>query len=219
MATSGTRTFDLDVAEIIEEAYERCGLEVRSGYDAATARRSMNLMLAEWANRGVNLWTVEKGTATVTSGTETITLGADVVDVLDVSLRRDSSDFELNRISRSNYSRLTNKATSGRPTQFWLDKGIPPVLYLWPMPNNSTDQVLYYYARRIEDAGALANTTAVAFRFLPALVAGLAYYLAVKKAPERVQLLKAMYEEEYQRAVEEDDDRVSLYLLPDMRGC
>ena len=222
MTTSGSRDFNIDVAEIIEEAYERCGLEVRTGYDAKTARRSLNLMFADWANRGLNLWTVEQATLTLTQGQAQETLGADVVDILEMALRRDGTDYEMDRISRGDYLDFPNKTSQGRPAQFYFDRKIEPVINLWQTPENSTDQLVYYYVRRIEDADTLTNTTQVPFRFYPCMVAGLAYYLAVKRAPERVQMLKMLYEEEFQRAAEEDEDRVSLMLVPDgryMRGC
>jgi len=194
MATSGSRDFNIDVGEIIEEAYERCGLEVRTGYDARTARRSLNLMFADWANRGINMWTVAQGTITLTQGQATQTLTADVVDVLEVVLRRSNTDFEVERISRGEYATLPNKTTQGRPSQFWFNRQIDPVINLWAVPENSTDQLIYYYVQRIEDADALVNTTDMPFRFYPCMVAGLAYYIAMKRAPERIQLLKSVYE-------------------------
>jgi len=217
MATSNSRDFDLDVAEIIEEAYERCGLEVRTGYDARTARRSMNLMFADWANRGVNLWTVRQATTTLTSGQATVTLGADVVDLLEVVVRRSNTDFTVSKISRSNYLSQPSKTTEGRPSQYFFNRQISPEITLWPTPENSTDQLVYYYVRRIEDADTLVNTMELPFRFLPCAAAGMAYYIALKKAPERVQLLKTLYEEEFQRAADEDEDRVSLKLQPDIQ--
>ena len=216
MATSDSRDFNLDVGEIIEEAYERCGLEVRTGYDAKTARRSLNLMFADWANRGLNLWTVKEGTFTVTQGTSSYTLAADIVDVLDVVVRRDSTDYEIERISRGDYATIPNKSTQGRPSQFWVDRQITPVMYLWSTPENSTDQIRYYYVRRIEDADALVNTTDMPFRFYPCMVAGLAYYMAMKRAPDRIQLLKTVYEEEFQRAADEDQGRTPLKLQPSL---
>ena len=216
MATSGSRDFNLDVGEIIEEAYERCGLEVRTGYDARTARRSLNLMFAEWANRGLNLWTVKQAFFTVTQGTSEYTLESDVVDLLDVVLRRDNTDYEVQRISRGDYATLPNKTTQGRPSQFWLDRQISPKLYLWSVPENNTDQIRYYYVRRIEDADDLVNTTDMPFRFYPCVVAGLAYYMAVKRAPDRVQMLKTIYEEEFQRAADEDQGRTPLKLQPSL---
>jgi len=217
MATSGSRDFNIDVAEIIEEAYERCGLEMRTGYDAKTARRSLNLMFAEWANRGLNLWTVEQEILTVTQGQSQETLGEDVVDILEMALRRDGTDLEMERISRGQYLDFPNKTDQGRPSQFYFDRSIAPVINLWQTPENSTDQLVFYYVRRIEDADALINTSQVPFRFYPCMVAGLAYYLAMKRAPERLQILKAVYEEEFQRAAEEDEDRVPLKLVPGRR--
>ena len=217
MATSGSRVFNLAVGEIIEEAYERCGLEVRTGYDARTARRSLNLMFADWANRGINMWTVEQGTITLTQGQAAETLLPDVVDVLEIVLRRDNTDYEVQRISRGDYVTLPNKTTQGRPSQFWFNRQINPVINLWAVPENSTDQIIYYYVQRIEDADNLVNTTDMPFRFYPCMVAGLAYYLAMKRAPERLQLLKSVYEEEFQRAADEDEDRVPLKLQPSIR--
>ena len=217
MATSGSRDFNLDVGEIIEEAYERCGLEVHTGYDARTARRSLNLMFADWANRGINMWTVEQGTITLTQGQAQETLTADVVDVLEIVLRRGDTDYEVERISRGDYVTLPNKTTQGRPSQFWFNRQIDPVINLWAVPENSTDQIIYYYVQRIEDADTLVNTTDMPFRFYPCMVAGLAYYLAMKRAPERLQLLKSVYEEEFQRAADEDEDRVPLKLQPSIQ--
>ncbi len=220
MATSGSADFDLDVADIIEEAYERCGLEIRTGYDAKTARRSLNLMFSDWANRGVNLWTVEQASLPLTSGTATYTsangLASPMTDILEVALRRDGTDYEVDRISRGEYLNIPNKTTTGRPSQFYFNRQISPEVTLWPTPD-STDALVYYYIRRIEDADTMKNTTDVPFRFLPCMVAGLSYYLSMKRAPERVQLLKAVYEEEFQRAADEDEDRVALKLQPDIQ--
>lgn len=217
MATSGSRDFNLDVGEIIEEAYERCGLEVRTGYDARTARRSLNLMFADWANRGLNLWTVAQGTTNLVQGTSTYTLTADVVGMLEMVLRRDGTDYEVERISRGDYLTFPNKTDQGRPSQFYFNRQIDPIITLWQTPENSTDQLIYYYVQRIEDADALVNTTDMPFRFYPCMVAGLSYYLSMKRAPERIQILKAVYEEEFQRAAEEDEDRVPLKLQPSAR--
>jgi hypothetical protein len=214
MTTSGSRDFNLDVGEIIEEAFERCGQEVRTGYDAKTARRSLNLMFADWANRGLNLWTVKQGSITLTQGQAQETLTADVVDILEVVVRRDGTDYEIDRIGRGEYLTMPNKTTQGRPSQFYFDRQIQPVINLWAVPENSTDQLIYYYVQRIQDADTLVNTTDMPFRFYPCMVAGLAYYIAMKRAPERIQLLKAVYEEEFQRAAEEDEARVALKLQP-----
>ncbi len=217
MTTSGSRDFNLDVGEIIEEAYERCGLEVRTGYDARTARRSLNLMFAEWANRGLNLWTVTQATTTVTQGTSTYPLAADVVDILEMVLRRDGTDYEVERISRGEYLTFPDKTTQGRPSQFYFNRQIQPIITLWQTPENSTDQLVYYYVRRLEDADTLVNTTDMPFRFYPCMVAGLAYYIGMKRAPDRLAMLKAVYDEEFQRAADEDRDRVPLKLQPSVR--
>lgn len=217
MTTSGSRDFNIDVAEMIEEAYERCGLEVRTGYDARTARRSLNLMFAEWANRGLNLWTVTQASTTLTQGTATYTLASDVVDILEMVLRRDGTDYEMDRISRSDYFNFPNKTDQGRPSQFFFNRQISPVINLWQTPENSTDQIVYYYVRRLEDADTMVNTGGVPFRFYPCMVAGLAYYMAMKRAPDRLQILKAVYDEEFQRASDEDRDRVPLKLQPSVQ--
>jgi|TARA_R110000822_G_scaffold242400_1_gene371512 hypothetical protein len=214
MTTSGSRDFNLDVAEAIEEAYERCGMEVRTGYDAKTARRSLNLMFADWANRGLNLWTVTETTQALTVGTGAYTLAPDVVDILEVVLRRGGIDYEIERIGRGEYATLPDKTTQGRPSQFYFDRTISPTINLWAVPDSATDILVYYYVRRIQDADILQNTFDLPFRFFPCMVAGLAYYLAMKRAPERVQMLKAIYEEEFQRAADEDEDRVPLKLQP-----
>ena len=174
-------------------------------------------MFAEWANRGLNLWTVAQGTTTLTQGTSTYTLAADVVDILEMVLRRSGTDYEVERISRGEYLTFPNKTDQGRPSQFYLDRQIQPVITLWQTPENSTDQLIYYYVRRIQDADTMQNTTDLPFRFLPCMVAGLSYYIAMKKAPDRIQLLKAMYEEEFLRAANEDEDRVPLKLQPSAR--
>jgi|TARA_R100001463_G_scaffold39239_1_gene84166 hypothetical protein len=217
MATSGSRDFELDVADIIEEAYERCGVEVRTGYDAKTARRSLNLMFADWANRGLNLWTVKQNTITLTKGQSQETLTSDVVDLLEIVLRRDGTDFEVQKISRGEYLTLPAKSTEGRSSQVYFDRQITPVMNIWPTPENSTDQLIYYYVQRIEDADTLTNTTDLPFRFYPCMVAGLAYYLSMKRALDRTQLLKSVYEEEFQRAADEDEARTPLKLQPSIQ--
>ena len=217
MTTSSSRDFNLDVAEAIEEAYERCGLEMRTGYDAKTARRSLNIMFSEWANRGLNLWTVEQNTQALTSGTASYTFNADHTDLLEVVIRRSGTDFSLSRMSRGDYLNLPNKDQSGRPSQYYFDRKITPSVILWPTPDSSSDSLIYYYVRRIQDADTLPNTNDIPFRFLPCLVAGLAYYISMKKAPDRIQILKSVYEEEFQRASDEDEDRVPLKLTPDIK--
>ena len=298
MATGTTRDFDLDVVEIIEEAYERSGLETRVGYDLETAKRSLNLMLAEWANRGLNLWTVQERTLTLIPNQHQYTLVADHNDILEVVRRRVSqngtlsggindavtsltttatttlavddiiridsedmlvtsvstttvgvtraqngttaaahsdaakiflmesvtttdvtSDIQMTRISRDEYMNIPTKKSVGDPVQFYYDRQITPVLNVWPVSQNSTgrDFIVYRYSRRILDYDTLVNTSDFPYRFLPCMVAGLAYYLALKKAPDRIVILKPLYEEEFQRAADEDSDRSSLKIRPDSR--
>ena len=292
MAISGSANFDLDVGEIIEEAFERCGLEARTGYDAVTARRSLNLMLADWANRGINLWTVRQfsqtlaqlsstsavetypiGTITATVGdsgslsvgetitgssssvtakiitkpsgttltltvpsgaftagetitgsssSATTTISADpslddvqnTIDILDMVVRRSGSDISINRISRSDYLAIPDKDDQGRPSEFFVDRLITPTVTIWPVPENSTDTLIYYRLVRIDDADASVNTMEVPFRFLPSLVSGLAYCIAMKRAPTRMADLKISYEEDFIRAATEDRERTSLQLVP-----
>jgi hypothetical protein len=216
MATSDSRNFDLDVGEIIEEAYERCGLEMRTGYDAKTARRSLNLMFADWANRGLNMWTVTQATKAITSGTASYAFDATYVDLLEVVLRNSSGvDYTLSQMSRGEYLTTPNKASTGQPSQYFFDRQTIPTITLWSTPDASYTLV-YYYVSRIQDADAMINNADAPFRFLPCMVAGLAYYLAMKKAPERVQLLKSVYEEEFQRAAAEDANSTPLKLTPSM---
>jgi len=298
--TSGVRVFNLDVAEIIEEAYERCGLEVRTGYDMRTAKRSINLMFADWANRGLNMWTIKEGTINLNVNQETYTVSASQSDILDgiirtflnlTTLSADitdtatavtvddvssitvddvirieheqmtvtaidtttkiltvtrasnsttaaahtasvngvstkvfltssvattgvTSDLSVSRVSRSEYLAIPSKTTNGRPTQFYYNRQTTPTVSLWPSPDDATQVFVYNYVDRIEDAKDLANIADAPYRFLPCLVAGVAYYVSMKKAPERVQLLKNVYEEEFQRAADEDTNRVSLKLQP-----
>ena len=293
MATSGSVDFNPDIAEITEEAFERCGLELRTGYDVRTARRSLNFLFADWANRGLNLWTIEQITQTVaqlstssaiatypigtitmtvgdsasfsvgetiTGGTSAVTAGiitkpssttmtltvpsgsftaaetitgssssatttitadpslTDVqatVDVLEAVVQRDSQDISITRISRQEYLSIPTKTTQGRPTQFYVNRQITPTVTFWPSPENSTDSVIYYRMKRIQDADTAVNTADIPFRFLPCLVAGLAYQLSLKRSPQRTQILKVLYEEEFERASSEDIDHgVPLRLVP-----
>tara|TARA_R100000935_G_scaffold37201_2_gene58269 strand:- start:1236 stop:1904 length:669 start_codon:yes stop_codon:yes gene_type:complete len=218
MAVSGSKDFELDVADYIEEAFERCGLEVRTGYDLKTAKRSMNIMFADWANRGLNQWTIAQRNFTVTKGDGNEPLGAEIIDILSLVIRRDGTDYALNRISRDEYLNIPTKSTVARPTQFFVDRQINPVLQMWPLPDNSTDLVIYDALVRMDDADSFTNTTQVPFRFYPALAAGLAYYISMKRAPDRAQLLKATYEEEMNRAMDEDRDRASFRVAPDLRS-
>ena len=287
MALSGTSDFELDVAEYIEEAFERCGLEVRTGYDLKTAKRSLNLMLAEWANRGLNQWTIEQTTITlaagiseypsgsltlsvaatggfnvgetITGGTSgatasitssptttsfatTITVGSfalnetitggtsgatttvsavqdlsdtqSTIDMLSAVVTRTGTDFEITRLSRSEFLNIPTKTQTGRPNQFFLDRQISPVLKIWPVPDNNTDVIKFNRLTRIDDADAFTNTVDIPFRFYPCLAAGLAYYLSMKRSPQLMAPLKAIYEEEMLRAMEEDRDRASFKISP-----
>ncbi len=218
MTVSGSKDFELDVADYIEEAFERCGLEVRTGYDLKTAKRSMNLMFADWANRGLNQWTIAQRNFTVAQGDGDQPLGTDVIDILSLVIRRDGTDYALNRISRDEYLNIPTKSTVARPTQFFVDRQINPVLQMWPLPDNSTDVVYYDALVRMDDADTYTNTAQVPFRFYPALAAGLAYYISMKRAPDRSQMLKAVYEEEINRAMDEDRDRASFRVAPDLRS-
>ena len=218
MTISGSTDFELDVADYVEEAFERCGLEVRTGYDLKTAKRSMNLMFADWANRGLNQWTIAEKNLTVTEGDGTYDLGTSTIDILSLVVRRDGTDYALDRISRDEYLNIPTKSTTGRPTQYFVDRLINPVLKMWPLPDNSTDVVYYNALIRLDDADTYTNTVQVPFRFYPALAAGLAYYISIKRAPDRSQLLKTVYEEEIGRAMDEDRDRASFRVAPDLRN-
>ena len=218
MAVSGSTDFELDVAEYIEEAFERCGLEARTGYDLKTAKRSLNLLFADWANRGLNQWTINQRTFTVTSGDGETNLDTDVIDILSLVVRRDGTDYSLSRISRDEYLSIPTKTTTGRPTQFFLDRQITPNLKIWPLPDNSTDVIVYDALTRMDDADTYINTVDMPFRFYPCLAAGLAYYIAMKRAPERLQILKPIYDEEINRAMDEDRDRASFRVAPDLRN-
>tara|TARA_R100000935_G_scaffold13220_1_gene26527 strand:- start:2000 stop:2674 length:675 start_codon:yes stop_codon:yes gene_type:complete len=222
MALSNSTNFEPNVTEFIEEAFERCGLELRTGYDLKTAKRSINIMLAEWANRGLNQWTIEQTTQTLIEGTPTYTLNSNVIDILDMVIRRTINgtvtDTNITRISRSEYTNIPVKETKGRPTQFFFDKLTEPVIKVWPAPENSTDVLLFNKMVRMDDADTAVNTMDMPFRFYPCFAAGLAYYLSVKRAPEKTQLLKGIYEEEFQRAADQDEDRASLRIKPSMRS-
>jgi|TARA_S200002703_G_scaffold140162_1_gene131265 hypothetical protein len=217
MATSGSTNFELDVADYIEEAFERCGIESRTGYDLKTAKRSLNLLLADWANRGLNRWTIAQTTTSISSGTASYSLGADTIDVLGVVLRTGSgttqNDQILSRISRDAFLNIPSKNTQAKPSQFYVDRQTTPTIKLWPTPDASYS-IVYDRLTRMDDADAFTNTMEVPFRFYPCLSAGLAYYIALKKSPERVPLLKSVYEEEFERAAAEDRDRASLKLTP-----
>jgi len=213
MATSGTTTFNLDLSDIMEEAYELCGLTMRSGYDYRTAKRALNLIFLEWQNKGLNLWKIEQATQTVTEGTTSYSLNANVIDLLDVVVRRTvnetQTDISMNRISRSEYINIPNKNTKARPSQFFFDKLTTPSLKIWPAPENSTDILVFNKLVRMDDADAGTNTMDMPFRFYPCFAAGLAYYISQKRNPELTAQLKVIYDEEFRRAADQDEDRAS----------
>lgn len=229
MTTSATATFNLDLNAIVEEAFERCGAELRSGYDLRTARRSLNLMLMEWANRGVNLWTVEQGSQVLTPGTATYNLPVDTVDLLEHVIRTGSgqtqTDIDITRISVSTFASIPNKTAQGRPIQVWIDRKSGqtnaasvvqyPTFTVWPVPDNSqTYTFVYWRLRRMLDAGTGVTNQDVPFRFLPCLVAGLSYFLSVKIAPDRMVALKAMYDESWELAAGEDREKAAVRFVP-----
>jgi len=221
MATSGTTVFDLQIDELIEEAFERCGMQMTHGNQLKTARRSLNLMFLEWANRGLNLWTIELATYNLVAGDYEIELDTDTVNVLSAVIRDNSQsppvDIVIDRISRAEYLHIPDKSTQARPAQLYVERTNVPKVYLYPSPDRSAVyQLRYYRIKRMDDAGDYTNTADVNFRFLPCLAAGLAYYLSLKYAADRTQILKAFYEEEFARAAAEDRDTASVFFVPDV---
>jgi hypothetical protein len=242
VTTSGTNTFNLDLSNLIEEAFERAGAELRTGYDFRTARRSLNLLTIEWANRGINLWTIEEGTIALTQGTITYALPVDTIDLIEHVVRtqtgQEQTDININRISVSTYASIPNKNAQGRPIQVWIDRqsgatypingnepnttnpntGVnPPNINVWPAPDQSNYYTFVYWRmRRMQDAGNGTNTQDIPFRMLPCLVAGLAYYIAMKipDALPRLEMLKMSYEEQWQLASSEDREKAPLRLVP-----
>lgn len=219
MATSGTTNFNLDIDDVIEDAYERCGLETRSGYDLKSARRSLNILFQEWMNRGVHLWKVENVTANLTAGTTTYTAPSDASDVLEMTFRQvtggNTTDTTMTKISRSEYQALPNKFSQGQPTQYYVERNLSNVVInLYQTPDTTDTQINYNYIGRIEDVGQYTNQPDAPFRFLPCMVSGLAFYLSQKKAPQMTQALKLYYEDELQRALTEDGQRASIHLTP-----
>ena len=237
MTTSGTQAFNLDLNDLIEEAFERCGLELRTGYDFRTARRSLNLLTIEWANRGINLWTIEQGSIPMVQGQIVYNLPVDTIDLLDMVIRTqtgvEQTDINISRISVSTYSTIPNKNAQGRPIQVWVNRQsgalepdglIPPgtainypTINVWPAPDQDNFYTFVYWRlKRIQDAGNGINTQDIPFRMLTCLVAGLAYYLAMKlpEALPRVEMLKMAYEEQWALASSEDREKASLRLAP-----
>ena len=230
MATSGTTAFNLDFAEIAEEAFERAGRELRTGYDLRTARRSFNLMRIELQNRGLNMWTFDEGIINLVQGQSTYDLPADTIDLLEQVIRTGAgnpatqADLTISRISVSTYATIPNKTAQGRPIQVWVQRlRDNPKITVWPVPNQGTEQnpyyiFKYYRMRRIQDAGDGANTQDVVFRFLPVITAGLAYYIAMKypESTDRLPILKAAYEEQFALAAQEDREKAPVRFVPRM---
>ena len=224
MATSGTTSFNLDLSEIVEEAFERCGAELRTGYDLRTARRSLNLLFADWANRGVNMWTIEQGSQVLTQGTATYNLPTDTVDLMEHVVRTGAgnvstqADLTITRISVSTYASIPNKLSQARPIQLYINRQTPiPTFTVWPTPDGSQQYTLVYWRlRRIQDAGDGSNTMDVPFRFIPCLVAGLAYYLSLKvpNALERMPVLKEQYDAAWELAATEDREKAAVRFVP-----
>lgn len=225
MATSGTAAFDMDFTEIAEEAWERAGREMRSGYDLRTARRSLNLLFIEWQNRGINLFTIDSGEISLVQGTAQYNLPTDTVDLLEQVVRTgygsSQQDLTINRISVSTYAAIPNKNNTGRPIQVWIERLVAqPRINVWPVPDSGDYTFVYWRMRRIEDTGSGVETADVNFRFLPCLVAGLAYQIAMK-VPElapRLPILESEYERQFQRAAEEDRVKTPFRVVPDGVG-
>jgi hypothetical protein len=228
MATSGTTTFNLAIDEIVEEAYERCGIRTNSGYDLASGRRSLNLLLQDWNNRGINLWKIKLIAQLLIAGTSKYSAEAGTSDIMEAYVSNNatlinnttsSSDVSLTKIDRSAYAALAGKGTQSQPSQYFIDRqGVDPItpqIYLYPSPDASTYTYLKYYAiKRVEDAGAYTDDPDAPNRFLPSLCAGLAFQLAMKRAPDRIQALKLLYEDSMPRALTEDGTRTSTYISP-----
>ena len=225
MATSGTTAFNMPFTDIAEEAWERAGRELRSGYDLQTARRSMNLMTIEWQNRGINMWTIDSGTINLVQGTTQYTLPADTIDLLEHQIRTNSgntstqSDLTISRISVSTYASIPNKLTQGRPIQLYVERlRDAPKVNVWPVPDNNNYVLYYWRMRRIEDAGSGVQTADMNFRFFPCLVAGLAYHISMKvpELADRIPMLKAAYDEQFDMAAGEDREKTSARFVPRM---
>ena len=223
MATSGTTAFDLSIDEIIDEAYNRVGVRPNSGNDMRRARRNLNILFADWGNRGVHLWKVELNEIALVAGQAEYTVDSDVSDVLEAYISTSGSssdsastqDVSITKIDRSAYAALPNKLSTGQPSQYYVDRLTTPKIYLYQAPDASTyTHLKFYVIKRIEDAGAYTNTADVVFRFIPCMVSGLAYYLSMQYGPDRIPILKQVYEDEMLRALDQDGGRTSLYISP-----
>ena len=219
MTTSGTSAWNLDIADLIEEAYERAGLEARTGYDFRTARRSLNIISAEWSNRGLNLWTVQENSLVLTPGVKTYQLSDDTIDIIETIIRNTTSgsalDYTVSRIGVGDYATLPNKNTTGRPLQIYVDRQIQPTITLWPVPDLPYT-LIYWTMRRIQDATTATDVMDMPVRFVPALIAGLAFHIAMKRpeVAQRVPMLKQEYMEQFQLAADEDRGREPARFVP-----
>ena len=216
MALSGTVAFRPDVEEVIEEAFERCGIDAqtRTGYHAVSARRSLNLLFSEFANRGINYWAVTQNTLSLVSGTASYALPSGTIDIIDAVIRDGTTDQTINRVTISEYNQIPNKTTSGKPSQYMLDKQYTPVIYFWNVPNNSTYSMVYWAVNQLDDITASNQDTDVPYRWSDCISAGLAAKLALKYAPDRFQLLNELYERSFNFAASSDNDGVSLRIQP-----
>jgi len=220
MATSGTTAFNLTIDDIVEEAYERCGLQTNSGYDIKKARTSLNILFSEWGNRGIHLWKTELQEVALVSGTSTYNTPSTTNDVLEAYISTgsgsgDYTDISLTKIDRSTYAALPNKGSTGTPSQYYVDRQLTPTITLYQTPDASTYTYLKYYTlNRIEDAGAYGNNADLPFRFIPCMISGLAFYLSLKYSPQKTEALKLYYEDELKRALDEDGQRTSVFITP-----
>tara|TARA_B100000497_G_scaffold124415_1_gene158877 strand:- start:8 stop:688 length:681 start_codon:yes stop_codon:yes gene_type:complete len=220
MATSGTVAFRPNVEEIITEAFERCGIDTQTqtGDKAVSARRSLNLLFAEWANRGINYWAVDEQTLTLVKGTASYELPAGTIDLISAVIRdssgTDTSDQIINRVSISDYNQLPNKDSSGKPSQYMLDKQYTPKAYFWSVPDKTTYSMVYWAIRQLEDVTASNQDADIPYRWNECICAGLASKLAMKFAIEKFTMLNEMYERAFSFAAASDNDGVSLRVQP-----
>ena len=221
MATSGTYTFSMDIDEVIEEALEMIGGEATLGNEPKSARRSINLLLQDWQNRGIQLWTIGTTAVTVTTGVTSYVLGEENIDVLEAVVNRDNIDLQLERISMEEYLKVPRKGQTGRPTQFAVRRERDQSrVFLWPIPENSTDAIKFETVKYFQDVSKSSQTADISRRFYPCLTAGTAYFMSMKRPgvdAGRIQMIKGEYEDRLLRAQEEDKERASMYILPRLR--
>ena len=221
MATSGTYTFSMDIDEVIEEALEMIGGEATLGNEPKSARRSINLLLQDWQNRGIQLGTIGTTAVTVTTSVTSYVLGEENIDVLEAVVNRDNIDLQLERISMEEYLKVPRKGQTGRPTQFAVrrERGQSRV-FPWPVPENSTDAIKFETVQYFQDVSMSSQTADISRRFYPCLTAGTAYFMSMKRPgvdAGRIQMIKGEYGDRLMRAQEEDKERASMYILPRLR--